>query len=345
MPIEVRGRYGEVQGFTRKDEDIHPSLGSRHAGHGPLRPPITGKTAKIDQQKPQPAESDPQTLLKGVWRKWKYLNAQEGFQRAPLLTLFRLILWRLRCLLRWPATIDLRGSNVRLFLPARWRGIEKVVYGFRDNYEPELTYLKKVLSPGQTFVDVGACYGIYALIASRVVGRTGRVIAFEPSFRAFPILRKNISLNNLVNVQAYCLALSDRRGRTLLYRHPNVGCDSFGKDDSFPEDAQETATETLDNVVRERKIERVDVVKMDVQGAEEWVLLGAKRILTTMHPIVIFESWPAGPPLLGLSPNGAWDFLDSLGYEFFVLEAGGSLIDVKSPPVDCNVVAIHTQSR
>src|SRR5437660_2927224 len=79
------------------------------------------------------------------------------------------------------------------------------------------------------------------------------------------------------------------------------------------------------------------------QSAEEWVLRGARNILTTMHPAVIFESWPVGPPLLGLSPNGAWDLLDSIGYKFFVLEGGGSLVAVKTPPADCNIVAIYAE--
>jgi FkbM family methyltransferase len=231
-----------------------------------------------------------------------------------------------------------------LFLPARWRGVEKLVFAFLEDYEPELTHLERVLSRGEVFVDVGACHGIYTLTASRIVSEAGRVIAFEPSSRAFPTLRKNIAANNLTNVQAFCLALSEKSGTAWLYRHPNVGCDSLARDDSFTEGAEETATESLDNVLRQLGVDRVDVIKLDVQGAEEWVLRGARKTLTSMHPIVIFESWPVGPPLLGLSPNGAWEFLDSLGYGFFVLDRGGSFVGVKSPPADRNVVAIHKQS-
>jgi FkbM family methyltransferase len=234
---------------------------------------------------------------------------------------------------------------VQFFLPAQWRGIEKIIFAFREDYEPELTQLKKVLSSGKTFVDVGACHGIYTLTASRIVGGKGHVIAFEPSSRAFPILRKNIAVNNLTNVQAFPLALSEKSGKAWLYRHPNVGCDSLGSDDSFTEEAEETATELLDNVVQQLDIDRVDVIKMDVQGAEEWVLRGARKTLMSMRPIVIFESWPVGPPLLGLSPNGAWELLESVGYEFFVLDGCGSLVGVKSPPADRNVVAIYRELK
>jgi FkbM family methyltransferase len=345
MPIEPRRGVAEVRGYAGRNGDSHTSLGSRLTVDRPLPPQIAEKVVKIEHWKPQAWASAAKTLLKEVWRKWEYLNAQEGFRRAPLLTICRLILWRVRCLLGWSATIDLRGSNVQFFLPAQWRGIEKIIFAFREDYEPELTHLEKVLSPGMTFVDVGACYGIYTLAASKIVGGTGHVIAFEPSSRALPILRKNIALNNLTNVQAFPLALSEKSGRAWLYRHPNVGCDSLASDDSFTEEAEETVTELLDNILRQLDIDRVDVIKMDVQGAEEWVLRGARKTLTSMRPIVIFESWPVGPPLLGLSPNGAWELLNSVGYEFFVFDGCGSLVWVKSPPADRNLVAIYRELK
>ena len=79
-----------------------------------------------------------------------------------------------------------------MFLPAKWQGIGRLIFTLREHYEPELAYLEKVLSAGKTFVDVGASFGIYTVAASRMVGDTGRVLAFEPSVQSFPILQKNI---------------------------------------------------------------------------------------------------------------------------------------------------------
>jgi FkbM family methyltransferase len=341
VAIETKGTSAEPQGYIQGGDDSHSLSSSRSVADRPTSHPNSERTLYIEPRRPGETAPAARTFLQELRAKWKYIHAQEGFRRAPLLIIFRLVLWRACCLLRWPVTIGLRGWNVRLSLPARWRGIEKIIFAFREGYEPELTHLKKVLSPGETFVDVGACYGIYTLVASRIVGGRGQVIAFEPSSRAFPILKKNISLNNLTNVRAFCLALSDKSGRTLLYRHPKVGCDSLAAHGSVSEGPQEITTQVLDDVIRELPIDRVGVIKMDVQGAEEWVLRGARNILTTMHPVVIFESWPIGPPLLGLSPNGAWDLLESLGYKFFVLEGDGSLVAVKTLPADCNVVAIY----
>ena len=79
-----------------------------------------------------------------------------------------------------------------MLLATRWRGVEKLIFVFRENYESELAFLESALLPGKTFVDVGANSGIYALAASRIVGPSGRVIAFEPSLQSFPTLKTNI---------------------------------------------------------------------------------------------------------------------------------------------------------
>jgi FkbM family methyltransferase len=275
--------------------------------------------------------------------KWHYLWNQEGFCDSPLRTILRLINWRVKCLLRSPATITLDDCDLRMFLPPEWRGIAKLAFTFCERYEPELGYLKQILSPGMTFVDAGACYGIYTLTASKLVGEAGRVIAFEPAPRAFRVLQKNIRLNSLANVLAYPMALAAHSGKALLHYHPNVGCDSLGRDDSFTQMAEEIETESLDNVLEKISVHQVDVIKMDVQGAEELILRGARKILNASHPVIIFEVYPPCAAPLGLSPYGAWEFLHDLGYEFFVVGPRGTLRREMSPPLDRNVVATYRQ--
>jgi FkbM family methyltransferase len=290
-------------------------------------------------------QSSMQGPLKHLGEQWKYLKAQDGFRQAPLLTASRLISWRFRCLLQLPAIINLREWDVRMLLQPEWRGMAKLVFAFRERYEPELSYLKMILSPGNTFVDVGANVGIYTLAASKIVGETGRVLAFEPSAQSSPLLNKNVALNGLTNVQTFPVALAQKNGRAWLHRGPNPTLNSFGKDPSWKEDGEEVVTETLDQVLRKARVDRVDVIKMDVQGAEELVLRGASSILTSAHPVVIFEVWPEGAVLLGLSPYGPWELLESIGYQFFAVDPGGALSSIKSPPATGNVVAIYRQMR
>ncbi len=231
-----------------------------------------------------------------------------------------------------------------MFLPPYWKGVAKLIYAFRDYYEPELTFLESLLSPGKVFVDAGANFGIYTAMASKTVGEAGRVISFEPSARAFPVLRHNIALNGFRNVQAFPMALADKPGRAWLYHHSAVGSDALAKDSTFDPDAyaQIIETESLDNVLRRISIEHVDAIKLDVQGAEELVLRGASEIVTSIRPVIMFEFHPEGAISLGLEPDGAWNLLHGLGYDFFGVRQQGGVTRLLFPPSTiANIVAIH----
>jgi FkbM family methyltransferase len=176
------------------------------------------------------------------------------------------------------------------------------------------------------------------------VGQAGRVISFEPSTRAFPVLQRNIAINGFKNVLAFPVALTDRPGRARLYHHAAVGCDALAKDDSFAPDAyaQDIDAESLDNVLRRTSIERVDVIKMDIQGAEELAMRGANETIASMHPVIMFEYHPAGAISLGLEPDGAWRFLKCWDYEFLNIRQDGTATRLLSPPETiANIVAIH----
>jgi len=291
----------------------------------------------------QEAWVPPKSLLKNLYARWEYLADQEAFRRAPGLILLRLISWRIRCLLQQAAIIRLPRWGIQMFLPAEWRGLPKLIFAFREYYEPELAILEEVLSPGKTFVDAGANVGIYTLAASRMVGETGSVIAFEPSIQSLPALRKNIALNHLTNVVAFPVALSHVTGTAKLYHGPNPSLNSLGKEIAWPEDTEEITTETLDDIFERASIDHVDVIKVDVQGAEELVLRGAHKLLTSMHPTIIFEIFPEGTVPLGLAPYGAWEFLASLGYEFSVVDWRDGLRRQESPPGIRNVLATYRQ--
>jgi FkbM family methyltransferase len=292
-----------------------------------------------------PSGTQMQSGFKLIGARWKYLSAQESFRRSPLLIACRLISWRARCLLQKPAVIKLPTWNAQMFLPAKWRGIEKLLFTFRENYEPEMGCLKTILSPGKVFVDAGANIGIYSVVASKLVGKTGRVLAFEPSVQSFPVLKKNIALNRLRNVRTFSVALAKNTGMAWLHRGPNPSLNSLGKDPSWKEDMEAISTETLDRAVQCAGIPRVDVIKMDVQGAEELVIRGACKTITLDRPVIIFEVWPEGAQLLGLSPTGAWELLKSAGYEFFEAGLEGKLSRIEAPPTIGNVVAMHGKAK
>lgn len=274
---------------------------------------------------------------------WHFLRTQEAFRRAPALTLFRSATWYWRCLLRMATTVELPRWNVRMFFPAQRKGFGKFIFAFREYYEPELAYLERVLSPGKVFIDVGANFGVYTLIASKLVGEPGRVFAFEPTAQSFAILRQNIALNHFSNVRAFQVALAETRGKAWLYHGWDPVGNSLGVDPLCGDKGEVVQIEALDNLLEENGVDRVDAIKIDVEGAEELVLRGAIRSLTTYRPIVIFEYNPGCAARLDLSPDGARDFLESLGYEFVVL---GDCANCKNPaqrPTYFNIIAIPKQ--
>jgi FkbM family methyltransferase len=230
-----------------------------------------------------------------------------------------------------------------MFFPAERRGFGKFIYAFREYYEPELAYLETVLSPGKVFIDVGANFGVYTLVASKLVGEAGQVIAFEPTAQSFITLQKNIALNHSANVRAFQIALAQRKEKAWLYHGLDPVGNSLGMDPLRGGKGEEVQTEALDNVLVEKGIDRVDVIKIDVEGAEELVLRGATKSLTAYNPVVIFEFNPDYAARLGLSPYGARDLLESLSYEFIVLDELANSNNSESRPTYFNIVAIPKQ--
>src|SRR6266446_4332287 len=187
--------------------------------------------------------------LKKAREMWHFLKTQEAFRREPVLTLFRSASWYWRCLLHMATILDLARWNVRMFFPGQRRGFGKFIYAFREYYEPELAYLEKVLSPGKVFIDVGANFGVYTLVASKLAGAAGKVIAIEPTAQSFAVLRQNIALNHFANVRAFRVALTQTRGKAWLYHGWDPVGNSLGMDPLRGDEGEEVQTESLDNLL------------------------------------------------------------------------------------------------
>lgn len=272
--------------------------------------------------------------------KWRYLKTHKAFKKSPVLTIKRAIDWSVLCLFKIPKTIKLSDYDIEFYLPPRLlRAGSTGIYVLREDYEPELAYLKQVLSPGKVFVDAGANFGIYTTIASRLVENSGVVLTFEPAIETYPILDRNVKINQLENVRVFHAAVSDQEGVTRFYHNndaPNSYSLGAANDNT---EFEEIETLTLEKVFEQEKIKRFDLMKIDVEGAEELVLQGAKSLIEQMQPEIIFEVSGKGAERLGLSQDGAWNFLQELGYSFFAVEENGNLRPLASPELG-NIVAI-----
>ncbi len=128
------------------------------------------------------------------------------------------------------------------------------------------------LGPGDTVVDVGANFGAFTVLASRIVGPTGRVLAFEPSPESFARLSANLALNDLGNVDAIPEAVGEADGTAELLTYGKSAYNSLfasvdGKD-SAPVRTHTVTVRTLEQVLDERGINCVDLLKLDCEGAE-----------------------------------------------------------------------------
>jgi FkbM family methyltransferase len=144
---------------------------------------------------------------------------------------------------------------------------------------------------GDNFVDVGAHIGRYSIMAAKRIGHLGRIIAIEAHPETFEVLKKNMALNGLHNVMTINSVVSSQKGKVKLYLD--------GHDSGFTvyttiminrtktEKFLEVESNTLDNILNENNMQRVNYVKIDVEGAELEVLKGAINTLSSNKDLTL----------------------------------------------------------
>ncbi len=188
----------------------------------------------------------------------------------------------------------------------------------------ETRVFQSLLRPGMVVADIGANIGYYSLISSRAVGAGGMVFSFEPDPRNYGLLARSIQKNGYTNILASQIALSDRSGKLTLYADAlNAGNSSLGRENIQTElRSFEVETETLDNfILREGKGRKIDIVKMDVQGAEGLVLRGARQVFSNESLIVMMEFEPEKLRILGTDPSALLDELLALGFRVRIMDS------------------------
>jgi FkbM family methyltransferase len=194
---------------------------------------------------------------------------------------------------------------------------------FTGQYEPQETALiEALIKPGQTFVDVGAHWGYFSLIASQRVGSTGRVFSIEADPRLFRTLKRNVQDNGLRQVEPIHIAAAAETGvlRMLGYRDrdENWGVSHLLNSEQTADadsDVFNVATTSIDSLLDERSVTEVDVLKMDIEGAEALALRGMEAGLRGgRYRVMVIEFHPAALADFGSSVATLADFLLNCGY-------------------------------
>jgi FkbM family methyltransferase len=194
-----------------------------------------------------------------------------------------------------------------------------------QKYEQETSgILKTLLQPGMTVVDVGAHVGCHALLAARLVGPQGKVFAFEASPENFSLLQKNVALNGYQNIECVQKAVSNRSGTITFHLSPEGNDRNSIYDNSRtgrPGRAVTVPATTLDEFMSSADWPRINVVKIDVEGAEPLVFEGMSELLHRSHDVaLIIEFAPACLRESGHNPEAVLAAISDFGFEIEVLE-------------------------
>jgi FkbM family methyltransferase len=200
--------------------------------------------------------------------------------------------------------------------------LQQAVYYF-GVWEPNLTrWIAGRLAPGDTFIDVGANFGYFSLLAEAVVGGDGSVVAIEASPATFDQLTENLRINRAANVRTVNLAASDVEGVLPLYRG-----DEFNRGSSTTLATQgkelecEVRAAALDDVLTDAEIERTRLVKIDVEGAEASVVAGMERLLERGRPdLEVVVEVHAGLNPTGRRPEEVFPMFAEAGFHPYRLD-------------------------
>jgi FkbM family methyltransferase len=252
-----------------------------------------------------------------------------------------------------------RLRDIKQPIPIPWHGGTRLALHldndlshalFADGcFDPnEFALLDRVLQPGMVFLDGGANEGVYTVFASVRVGPSGRVLAVEPSRREIGRLRTNVSLNGLCNVEIVEAALAECAGQAelMIAERRHAGLNTLG---AFIYDVNAAGTDTvttvtLDELVAERDLKRLDIVKLDLEGAELRALSGAQRVLTEMKPLLLIELSDAALRHQNGSQSGLLRLLEEKGYVVFTTDGdAGEPVrpELAAGRLSDNIVAVH----
>jgi FkbM family methyltransferase len=152
-------------------------------------------------------------------------------------------------------------------------------------FEKEITFLSNWLKPGMTVLDIGANLGVYSLPMARLVGPNGQVYAYEPGSEARRLLTMSKKLNGFENLHLIDAALSDSEREGHLV--PGASSELSSLQGSGP--GERVRITSLDAEQTRGAWGDIDFIKIDAEGEEERIILGAKQFFTGRSPLIMFE--------------------------------------------------------
>jgi FkbM family methyltransferase len=236
-------------------------------------------------------------------------------------------------LLNRPLTVSFNGISVSL-VP---RGaVAADLWARLRSEKHEVSFILSVLEPGMIFFDVGTNAGVFAISAAKKIGGNG-VFAFEPCSSTCELLKRNLQLNHLADVNVVQMALGESVGEGMLQINApgKDGLNTLGQathPGSKVVGQESVRITTVDVFMKDNKIPRVDVMKVDIEGAELMMFRGARELLERPDaPIILYEGFGFLTRGFGYHPVEILWFLESCGYSLFALNSEtGEISELKA---------------
>ncbi len=188
-------------------------------------------------------------------------------------------------------------------------------------YEPlETEVMRREVKAGSVVLDLGANIGYYTLIMAKMVGKKGKIFAFEPEPNNFDLLKRNVLVNGYRNVQLVQKAVSNITGNANLYLSESDKGDNRIYDSKDCRSHVEIQVTRLDDYF-ENYSEKISLIKIDTQGAEPGVIDGMSLLLKKNPNVkIITEFWPLGLKKFGVNPEEYLRLLTVLGFKLFNID-------------------------
>jgi FkbM family methyltransferase len=221
------------------------------------------------------------------------------------------------------------GLRVHLYLGNDLSLCLYVLGAFEPN---EFVFLKRVLEPGMVVLDGGANEGLFTMYAARRVAPEGAVLAVEPSTREFERLEANISLNRLENVRTFKAALGSRGGEAVLAvaykRHAGMNAiEVRAPGERLPAwttSKEAVSVERIDELVARSGVQRLDLVKLDIEGSEVDAIHGASTTISEFRPLLLLEAEETRLRSQGRTKDDLVSALEGFGYELWVFDTASA---------------------
>jgi len=230
----------------------------------------------------------------------------------------------------------------RIYFPHLYNWKMKLEFLFYHYEKDTVALCKKVIKPGMNIIDVGAHIGYYSILFSNLIGKNGTVYAFEPEPKHFEFLKKNVQ--GYSNTKIILKAVSNKSSIVEFYvSKGKTGCDSLFPAD-FREEKIRVNTITLDSFISEIGFPEINLVKIDIEGAEPYAIAGMKKLLNLNKDLMlIIEFCPKNLILASTEPIEFLKDLHQLGFNIYLVREKGEIELLKQNDIFQEISLIKQQ--